>query len=119
MFHFFSQKRLQSRGFSSGQKRRKLHDTAWTEMLRSGWQVNGLLFLVFALLVSLWIVFSSSATSIFAANHLRTFVVVTVISATLVVHWHVSLPQTFRQNSCISLMLLVILVELMLVELSE
>ena len=32
MFHFLSQKRLQSRGFSSGQKRRKLSDTAWTEI---------------------------------------------------------------------------------------
>jgi putative nucleotidyltransferase with HDIG domain len=119
MFHFLSQKRLQSRGFSSGQKRRKLSDTAWTEMLRSGWQVSGVLFVVFAVLVSAWIIVSASATSIFAGNPFRTAVVVTVISATLVVHWHVSLPQTFRQNSRIALILLVILIQLMLVKLSE
>jgi putative nucleotidyltransferase with HDIG domain len=118
MFHFLSQKRLQSRGFSSGQKRRKLSDTAWTEMLRSGWQVSGVLFAVFALFVSVWIIASASADSIFAGNPFRTAVVVTVISATLVVHWHVSLPQTFRQNSRISLILLVILAQLMLVKLS-
>jgi putative nucleotidyltransferase with HDIG domain len=119
MFHFLSQKRLQSRGFSSGQKRRKLSDTAWTEMLRSGWQVSGVLFVVFAVLVSAWIIVSASASSIFGGNSLRTVVVVTVISATLVVHWHVSLPQTFRQNSRIALILLVILIQLMLVKLSE
>jgi putative nucleotidyltransferase with HDIG domain len=119
MFQFLSQKRLQSRGFSSGQKRRKLSDTAWTEMLRSGWQVGGLLFFVFALLVSFWVVFSSSPDSFFEGNRFQTFVVVTVVSATLVVHWHVSLPQTFHQNSRISLILLVIVIQLMLVKLSE
>ena len=119
MFHFLSQKRLQSRGFSSGQKRRKLSETAISEMMRSGWQVSGLLFAVFAALVSFWIIFSSSTGSIFAGNHLQAFVVVTVISATLVVHWHVSLPQTFHQNSRITLILLVILLQLMLVKLSE
>ena len=119
MFHFLSQKRLQSRGFSSGQKRRKLNETAMSEMMRSGWQVSGLLFASFAVLVSFWIIFSSSAGSIFAGNHLQTFVVVSVISATLVVHWHVSLPQTFHQNSRITLILLVILLQLMLVKLSE
>lgn len=119
MFHFLSQKRLQSRGFSSGQKRRKLSDTAWTEMLRSGWQVSGVLFVVFAVLVSAWIIASASADSVFAGRPFRTAVVVTVISATLVVHWHVSLPQTFRQNSRIALILLVIIVQLCLVKLSE
>lgn len=119
MFHFLSQKRLQSRGFSSGQKRRKLNETAISEMLRSGWQVTGLLFAGFAAIVSFWIIFSSSAGSIFDGNHLQTFVVVTVISATLVVHWHVSLPQTFHQNSRITLILAVILIQLMLVKLSE
>jgi len=118
MFHFLSQRRLQSRGFSSGQKRRKLTETAMSEMLRSGWQVSGLLFTGFALLVCLWIVLSSTTDSIFDGNPLRAFVVVTVISATLVVHWHVSLPQTFNQNSRILLILLVILVQLMLVKLS-
>lgn len=119
MFHFLSQKRLQSRGFSSGQKRRTLSETAWSEMMRSGWQVCGLLFLVFALLVSAWIVFSSNPGSVFAGNHFQTFVVVSVITATLVVHWHVSLAHTFHRNSRISLILLVILVQLMLVKLSE
>lgn len=118
MFHFLSQKRLQSRGFSSGQKRRKLTDTPWSEMMRSGWQVGGLLFLGFALLASFWVLFSSDEGSVFAGKRLQTFVVVSVISATLVVHWHVSLPQTFRQNSRISLILLVILAQLMLVKLS-
>ncbi len=118
MFHFLSQKRLQSRGFSSGQKRRKLNETAMSEMMRSGWQVSGLLFATFAALVSFWIIFSSSSGAIFDGNHLRTFVVVTVISATLMVHWHVSLPQTFHQNSRITLILVVILVQLMLVKLS-
>lgn len=119
MFHFFSQKRLQSRGFSSGQKRRKPNETAASEMMRSGWQICGLLFLVFVALVSSWIVFTSSSTSIFAGNPLQAFVVVTVISATFMVHWHVSLPQTFRQNSTVTLMLTIILVQLMLVKLSE
>ncbi len=119
MFHFLSQKRLQSRGFSSGQRRRKLTDTAWSEMLRSGWQVSSLLFVGFALLVSLWIVLSSNPGAIFADNRLQAFVVVTVVSATLAVHWHVSLPHTFHQNSRIGLILFVILAQLMLVKLSE
>ncbi len=119
MFHFLSQKRLQNRGFSSGQKRRTLNETAISEMLRSGWQISGLLFALFAALVSFWIIFSSSSGSIFEGNHLQTFVVVTVISATLVVHWHVSLPHTFHQNSRITLILVVILVQLLLVKLSE
>lgn len=118
MFHNLSQKRLQSRGFSSGQKRRKISDTPWSEMLRSGWQVSGLLFAAFALLVSLWIVFAADEGSVFAGNHVQTFVVVSVIAATLVVHWHVSLPQTFRQNSRIALILLVVLAQLLLVKLS-
>ncbi len=88
-------------------------------MMRSGWQVSGLLFIGFAILVSLWIIVSSSSGSIFAGNRLQAFVVVFVISATLVVHWHVSLPQTFHQNSRISLILLIILSQLMLVKLSE
>lgn len=119
MFHFLSQKRLQSRGFSSGQKRRKPNETALSEALRSSWQVCGLLFLVFAGLVSFWINLSSSETSLFAKNPLQTVVVVTVIAATLMVHWHVSLPQTFRQNSTVTLMLTIILTQLLLVKLSE
>lgn len=119
MFHFLSQRRLQSRGFSSGQKRRKLHETALSEMMRSGWQVGGLLFFTFAALVTVWIVFSSTTGSFFDGSPLRTSVVVFVISATLVVHWHVSLPHTFRHNSRITLILLVILLQLMLVKLSE
>ena len=119
MFHFLSQKRLQSRGFSSGQKRRKPTESAMREMLRSGWQVCGLLFFVFAALVSLWTLVSSSPESLFADSPIQAVVVVTVISATLMVHWHVSLPQTFRKNSRVSLMLSVILAQLMLVKFSE
>lgn len=119
MFHFLSQKRLQSRGFSSGQKRRKITSTAWTELLRAGWQMTALLFACFALLVTLWIIFSASDDSIFAGNPLQVFVVASVVTATLVVHWHVSLPHTFGQNSRIALMLLVIVAQLMLVKFSE
>jgi putative nucleotidyltransferase with HDIG domain len=119
MFHFLSQKRLQSRGFSSGQKRRKPNETALSEALRTSWQVCGLLFLVFAGLVSFWINLSSNETSLFANNPLQAVVVVTVIAATLMVHWHVSLPQTFRQNSTVTLMLTIILIQLLLVKLSE
>ncbi len=119
MFHFLSQKRLQSRGFSSGQKRRKPNETAMSEMMKSGWQVCGLLFLLFAALVSCWVILSSSENSIFAKNPLQAVVVVSVIAATMMVHWHVSLPQTFTLNSRITLMLSVILVQLLLVKLSE
>ena len=119
MFHFFSQKRLKSRGFSSGQKRRKPNETAMSEMVRSGWQVRGLLFFLFATLVSAWVIFSSSATSIFADNPLQAVVVITVITATMMVHWHVSLALSFTENSKITLMLSVILTQLLLVKLSE
>ncbi len=119
MFHFFSQKRLKSRGFSSGQKRRKPNETAMSEMMRSGWQVRGLLFFLFATLVSAWVIFSSSANSIFADNPLQAVVVITVITATMMVHWHVSLAQSFTENSKITLMLSVILTQLLLVKLSE
>jgi len=88
-------------------------------MLSSGWQVCGLLFFVFAVLVSCWVIFSSSENSIFAGNALQAAVVVTVITATVMVHWHVSLPETFGRNSRISLILTVILFQLMLVKLSE
>ena len=119
MFHFFSQKRLKSRGFSSGQKRRKPNETVMSEMVRSGWQVRGLLFFLFATLVSAWVIFSSSATSIFADNPLQAVVVITVITATMMVHWHVSLALSFTENSKITLMLSVILTQLLLVKLSE
>ena len=119
MFHFLSQKRLQSRGFSSGQKRRKPNETAMSEMMRSGWQVRGLLFFFFATLVSGWVIFSSSANSIFADNPLQAVVVVSVITATMMVHWNVSLTQSFTENSKITLMLSVILTQLLLVKLSE
>ncbi|MDF1740218.1 MAG: HDIG domain-containing protein [Verrucomicrobiales bacterium] len=119
MFHSLSQKRLKSRGFSSGQKRLKPNETAMSAMLSSGWQICGLLFFVFAALVSCWVIFSSSEEAIFAGNALQAAVVVTVITATLMVHWHVSLPQTFGRNSRISLILTVILFQLMLVKLSE
>ena len=119
MLSNISQKRLKNRGFSSGKKRRKVSERPWFEMMRSGWQVSGLLFGLFAILSSLWIVFAAEAGSVFAGNHLQTIVVVSVISATLVVHWHVSLPETFRRNSRIGLMLLVILGQLLLVKLSS
>lgn len=119
MFHFLSQQRLKSRGFSSGKKRRKPNENAFSELLKSGWQICFLLFLVFAGLVSIWICLSAHEASIFRGNVLQTTVVVTVITATLMVHWHVSLPQTFQRNSRVTLMLCVILSQLMLVKLSE
>ena len=75
-----------------------------SEMMRSGWQVRGLLFFLFATLVSAWVIFSSSANSIFADNPLQAVVVVSVITATMMVHWNVSLNQSFTENSKITLM---------------
>jgi cyclic-di-AMP phosphodiesterase PgpH len=118
MFHSLSQKRLHRRGFSSGKKRRAPSVTPISEMLRSGWQVCALCFAFFAALVSLWIIFFSVEGALFTGSPLRTVVIVSVITATLVVHWHVSLPHTFHRNSRISLMLCVILAQLMLVKLS-
>lgn len=118
MFHFLAQKRLQNRGYSSGKKRRKTKETAMSEMLRSGWQVGGGLFLLFAILVSTWIVLASAEDSIFSGNRMQTAVVVVVITATLCVHWFVSQPHTFRRNSRVTLMLSVILIQLMLIKLS-
>lgn len=89
------------------------------EMLQSGWQICGLLFLLFAVLVSTWICFSAAYDSIFERKVLQTSVVVTVIIATLMIHWHVSLPQTFRLNSRVLLMLSVMFVQLLLVKFSE
>jgi len=119
MFHFLSQKKLQSRGFSSGQKRRTPNETAMSTWLSSGWQFRWLLFLLFAAIVSSWIIITESSGALFADNELQTIVVVTVIAATLMVHWHVSLPQTFHRNSRITLMLSVIIMQLMLVKFSE
>lgn len=88
-----------------------------SEMLRYGWQFSMGLFVLFAVLVSSWIVFSSAQDSIFSNNRMQTAVVVLVITATLCVHWFVSQPSTFRLNSRIALMLSVILVQLMLMKL--
>lgn len=90
-----------------------------SDMLRYGWQVSGGLFLLFAVLVSSWIILTSAEDSIFSGNRLRTVVVVMTITATLCVHWFVSQPQTFRQNSRITLILSVILIQLMLMKLSS
>lgn len=119
MFHFLSQKKLQSRGFSSGQKRRKPNETAMSEWLSHGWQFRVLLFLAFAVIVSAWIIITESSGALFADSGLQTVVVVTVIAATLMIHWHVSLPQTFHRNSRVTLMLTVIIMQLMLVKFSE
>ncbi|MDB2495523.1 HDIG domain-containing protein [Verrucomicrobiales bacterium] len=119
MFHFFAQKRLQSRGFSSGRKRRRPNETAFSAVLRSSFQVCLLLFVVFAALVSGWIILSGNEEALFAGNPMQAVVVVTVITATVMIHWHVSLPQTFRQNSTVTLMLTIIVLQLLLVKLSE
>lgn len=119
MFHFFSQKRLKDRGYSSGKKRRKPNETAFSEMLCSGWQVSFVLFAAFAALVSLWLNVAAVPGAIFEGKALQTSVVAVVITATFMVHWHVSLPQTFRKNSRIALMLSVILSQLLLVRFSE
>ena len=119
MFHFFAQKRLQSRGFSSGRKRRRPNETALSAALRSSFQVCLLLFVVFAALVSGWIILSGNEEALFAGNPMQAVVVVTVITATVMIHWHVSLPQTFRQNSTVTLMLTIIVLQLLLVKLSE
>ena len=119
MFHFFAQKRLQSRGFSSGRKRRKPNETALSAALRSSFQVCLLLFVVFAALVSGWIILSGNEEALFAGNPMQAVVVVTVITTTVMIHWHVSLPQTFRQNSTVTLMLTIIVLQLLLVKLSE
>ncbi len=118
MFHFLAQQRLRNRGFSSGKKRRKTKDSKMSEMIRSGWQVASGLFVVFALLVSAWIVFASPEGSLFSGNGFQTTIVVFVITATLSVHWHVSQPETFRRNSRVTLMLSVILIQLMLIRFS-
>ena len=118
MFHFLAQKRLKRRGYSSGKKRRKTKESAWSEMLRFGWQVRGGIFVLFAILVSSWIVLASASHSIFSNSALQTAVVVFVVTATLCIHWHVSQPQSFRRNSRITLMLSVILIQLMLIKLS-
>jgi len=119
MFHFLAQQRLKNRGFSSGKKRKKPNESAFSEWMRFGWQVTGILLVVFAILTTAWICVSGHPSSIFEGNILQTAVVVTVITATLTVHWHVSLPQTFRLNSRIALILSVILSQLLLVKLSE
>ncbi|MEM7699733.1 MAG: HDIG domain-containing metalloprotein, partial [Verrucomicrobiota bacterium] len=106
------------RGFSSGKKRRMPKESQLSYLLKTGWQVRSALFVVFAALVSLWIVLASSDGSIFDNSPLQATVVVAFITAVIAVHWHVSLPQTFYQNSSIALMLTVILLQLMLVKLS-
>ncbi|MDA9924777.1 HDIG domain-containing protein [Verrucomicrobiales bacterium] len=88
-------------------------------MLRSSFQVCLLLFVVFAALVSGWIILSGNEEALFAGNPMQAVVVVTVITATVMIHWHVSLPQTFRQNSTVTLMLTIIVLQLLLVKLSE
>ena len=89
-----------------------------SEMFRSGWQVAGGLFVLFTILVSIWIAFASPDDSIFSGHPLQVVVVVLVVTATLCVHWHVSQPVSFRQNSRITLLLSVILIQLMLIRLS-
>jgi len=116
MFHFLSQKRLKRRGFSSGQKRRKATEGAVSGMLRHGWQVCGSIFFLFAVLVSLGLIFLSSPDSVFGQNPLQIMVVVGLITATLMIHWYVSQPETFGRNSRVSLMMLVILAQLLLVK---
>ena len=86
MFHFFAQKRLQSRGFSSGRKRRRPNETAFSAVLRSSFQVCLLLFVVFAALVSGWIILSGNEEALFAGNPMQAVVVVTVITATVMIH---------------------------------
>ncbi len=119
MFHFLSQKRLQSRGFSSGKKRRKTKESAAAEMMRTGLPIRAMLFFLFGAIVSLLLIFLGSPDSFFAQNPLQISVVVTLITATLSIHWHVSLWETFHRNSRITLMLLIIISQLLLVNLSS
>ncbi len=118
MLHILAQKRLKSRGFSSGKKRRTTKDTPLAAMMRSGWQVCAGIFVLFTLAVSAWIVLASAEDSIFSDNGLQTAVVVMAITATLCVHWHVSQPTTFKKNGRVTLMLSVILIQLVLIKLS-
>ncbi|MGY8641731.1 MAG: HD family phosphohydrolase [Verrucomicrobiales bacterium] len=119
MFDFFSQKRLQNRGLSSGRKRRKTKDSKLKEWLRSGMPVCGALFLVFAIGLSIWLILSSNKNEFFNGKELQTFIGVAVITVTFMIHWHVSLPDSFRRNSRVLLMLLVIIGQLILVQFSR
>ncbi len=110
---------MKSRGFSSGQKRRKPKEDPLHALLQSGWQVTGLLFLCFAAITSFWVHLTSQEGALFAGRALQTGVVVSVITVTLIVHWHVTLPKTFRQNSRVALILSTIIVQLLLFHLSE
>ncbi len=118
MFDFFSQKRLKSRGLSSGRKRRKPSDSQFQELLRTSFGVCGFLFLIFTVGFSIWLILSSNQTEFFSGKKLQTFVGVAVITATFMIHWHVSLPDTFRRNSRVLLMLLVIVGQLILIQIS-
>ncbi len=87
--------------------------------MRYSWEVRGAIFFLFAVLVSLWLIFFSSQVSVFGQNPLQIMVVVGLITATLMIHWHVSQAETFRRNSRVTLMILVIMIQLLLVKLSE
>ena len=118
MFDFFSQIRLKQKGFSSGKKRRKERETQWLKALEQGRMARACLFGVFVFLVTLIAIFFADENAIFSGQKLKSFVVVLVVSATLMIQLYVNVPGSFHRNARVLLLLFAILVQLLLVRLS-
>lgn len=118
MFDFFSQIRLKQKGFTSGKKRRKQRETEWSKALEQGSVARAGLFAAFVILVTILTVFFSHENAIFAGQKLKNFVVVLVISSTLMIQLYVNVPVSFNRNARLLLLLFGILVQLLLFRLS-
>ncbi|MCB1062679.1 MAG: HDIG domain-containing protein [Verrucomicrobiae bacterium] len=119
MFEFFSQLRLKRKGFSSGKKRRKQREHPLLRLLREGRSIGFLLLVALVAAVSGLAIYAADPLSVFAGQLFKTVVVVTVLTATLVIQLRIHLPETLKRNSRITLLVTSIIGQLLLLKFSE
>lgn len=118
MLDFFSQLKLKRQGFSSGKKRRKPKELRLTRFLRSSRLIGGALFVGFAGMLASLAHFMGDPAAPFAAMPGKALFVAAVLSGALMARLHLGLPETFRRNSRVVLILSVIVLQLLLMEFS-
>ncbi len=119
MLEFFSQLRLKRKGFSSGKKRRKQREHPLMRNLREGRFVFALILAALVAAVSGLANYAADPLSVFAGQPIKTTIVVTVLTATLLIQLRIHLPETLRRNSRVTLLVASIVGQLLLVKFSE
>lgn len=116
MLDFLSRLQLERRGLSSGKRRRKVLENDFVTALQSGMWTKAGIFVVFALIVTIFVFLRRDEQALFGGYFLQPPLMVMVIVATLAIQFNVNHAVSFERNSRVVLILGVIFVHLLLVD---